>query len=215
MNVDHILHERVYNHSLLGFSMQALILASESIYKRDLLKRLRIPFEVEAAYLDEQPLIGESVKNTTLRLALDKAKKIAEKQVGCWVLGCDQAADLDGVALSKPESLAGAVSQLRRLSGKRITFYTSVVLYHLSTSRGLETSYVYQDETHVSYRVLSNEEIDRYLAQEPAFDVAGAAKSEGFGITLFDRIESIDPTALIGLPLIGTCQLLRQAGFLL
>jgi septum formation protein len=196
-----------------GESSQArLILASQSRYKQEMLSRLRLPFEVVSPMIDETAAQGELVRHTTQRLALEKAQKIALQQPDSWVIGCDQAADVDGVALSKPEVREHAIVQLKRLSGKTIVFYTAVCVFKQS-KHGLETSFVWLDQTLVQYRVLQESEILRYVEREPAFDCAGSAKSEGLGISLFEKIESQDPTALIGLPLIGLSKLLRQAGF--
>ena len=189
-----------------------LVLASQSRYKQELMSRLRLPFLVQIPNIDETQREGESVRQTTQRLALEKAQVIALANENTWVIGCDQAADVDGHALSKPETREKAVVQLKRLSGKTVVFYTALCLLRFS-DRSLETCFVWLDETTVQYRILNQLEIDRYLDQEPAFDCAGAAKSEGLGISLFEKIQSTDPSALIGLPLIGLSKLLRQAGF--
>ena len=173
-----------------------LILASTSPYRRELLGRLRLPFDVARPEVDETPAPGESPASLALRLARAKAAAIAATAPDAWVIGSDQVADLDGRPLGK--------------SGDRaIVFRTAV-----SVRRG-DIAHDAVDSTRVRFRPLARAEIERYVDAELPFDCAGSFKSEGLGIALFDAIESSDPTALIGLPMIATARLLRAAGFAL
>jgi len=186
-----------------------LILASGSAYRAELLQRLRLPFRAIASAVDETPLPGETVPELVRRLAAVKAGALMAAHPHSWVLGSDQSAAVDGQVLGKPGSLAAAQAQLRLCSGRRVEFHTAVAL-----RRGRQ-QFATRDLTTVQFRVLSDSEIARYLAAEPALDCAGSFKCEGYGISLFEAIETCDPTALIGLPLIATCRLLRAAGFVL
>lgn len=190
--------------------MHKLILASTSPYRRDLLQRLRIPFDVAKPDVDETALPGEAPEALATRLARAKALAVASHAGDAWVLGSDQVADFDGRALGKPGSRGVAFDQLRAMRGRAVSFHTAVCLAH-ADGRQLAA----QDLTTVHFRDCSDFEIERYVDAEQPFDCAGSFKSEGLGIALFDRIESRDPTALVGLPLIATCKLLRQAGFVL
>lgn len=184
-----------------------LILASSSKYRAELLSRLRLPFRCAAPDLDESALPQEPPAQTAQRLALAKARAIAATHPGHWVLGSDQVASSDGRALGNPGTRAKALEQLRSFSGKSLTFYTAVALVNETrTYTGLDT-------TIARFRPLDGAEIERYLDAEPAYDCAGAFKCEGLGISLFSAIETRDPTALIGLPLIIVRQLLAQAAF--
>jgi septum formation protein len=185
-----------------------LLLASTSPYRRQLLARLGLPFAATAPEVDEAPLVDESPRAMVQRLARAKATAVAGGAVDAWVIGSDQAAELDGRPLGKPGSEVAAVAQLTALSGRKVPFHTAVALAH---SDGRVLSAI--DTTHVHVRTLSAGEIRRYVALEQAWDCAGSFKAEALGITLFDAIESRDPTALIGLPLIATARLLREAGF--
>lgn len=185
----------------------ALLLASTSRYRAELLQRLRVPFSSAAPGSDETARAGESGPALARRLAKAKAQEVARRHPGAWVLGSDQVAERDGQLLGKPGNHAHAVEQLRLASGRSLSFHTAVALVRA------EICLEVQDETRVRFRQLSLEEIERYLAAEPAYDCAGSFKCEGLGITLFESIESQDPTALVGLPLIATARLLRQAGF--
>jgi septum formation protein len=187
-----------------------LILASTSRYRRELLARLRLPFDVASPGVDESALPGETLLALTARLAFEKAAAIAAGAPGSWVIGCDQLAELDGVALGKPGGRAAAIAQLAAMSGRTVVFRTAVSLVH-ADGRRLGAA----DATSVRFRALSADEIARYVDAEQPFDCAGSFKSEGLGIALFEAIESSDPTALVGLPLIATARLLRQAGFAL
>ncbi len=186
-----------------------LILASTSPYRRELLSRLRLPFSVHAPGIDETPLVSESPPALARRLALNKAKALAERFPGATVIGSDQVADLDGQPLGKPGSHDNALAQLRAMSGCNVVFQTAVAVVRVGPSPFDEVAL---QSVKVQFRTLSEQEIERYLQLEPAYDCAGSAKSEGLGIILLKSIESNDPTALIGLPLIDTSRLLRAAG---
>lgn len=184
-----------------------LCLASTSRYRAELLGRLGLPFEVAAPAVDEAPQPGEPAPALAARLARAKVQVVARARPGVWVLGSDQAASTAALRLEKPGTLPRARLQLQAMSGQRVQFHTA---YALGRDDVLLQG---ADCTTVHLRTLSDAEIDRYLAREPALDCAGSFKCEGLGITLFDAIETRDPTALIGLPLIGVAALLRQAGF--
>ena len=186
----------------------ALILASTSRYRRELLERLHLPFTVQAPHTDETPLPGETPADLALRLALAKAQAVAALQPQAWVIGSDQVADLDGEPIGKPGDLVRAQAQLERLSGRTVVFQTGLALVRVEG--GLARSLLVP--VRVRFRTLTPAAIARYLALEPALDCAGSAKSEGLGIALLEAIESDDPTALIGLPLIALTRLLREAG---
>jgi len=186
-----------------------IILASSSRYRRELLKRLGLPFKAWSPELDEHAFAGESPRQTAMRLARAKAHAGLGPWPQAWIIGCDQVADLDGEAIGKPGSLAKARQQLRKLSGKSVLFHTALCLAHAEPTRSHERLVT----TEVRYRVLSAREIDRYLAREPAFDCAGSAKSEGLGIALLECCLGEDPSALVGLPLMALAQLLRAEGF--
>jgi septum formation protein len=186
----------------------SLILGSTSRYRRELLERLRLPFEVHSPDVDETPRDGEAPAALALRLALAKAHAVATLAPNAVVIGSDQVADLDGKPVGKPGNHERAVAQLRSMRGKSIVFQTAVAVVHRQT--GFEASALVPVQ--VRFRELSDDEIEHYLRAEQPYDCAGSAKSEGLGITLLTAIESDDPTALIGLPLIRTGELLRQAG---
>ena len=187
---------------------RAVILGSTSVYRRELLSRLRIPFDVQAPDVDETPLSGESPLQLAQRLALAKANAVAQKSSESVVIGSDQVADLDGLALGKPGNFERATTQLRKMRGKTVVFHTAVAVVCQTTG------FVAQDCASVSvvFRDLTDDEITAYLLAETPYDCAGSAKSEGLGITLLSAINSDDPTALVGLPLIRTCNMLRSAG---
>jgi septum formation protein len=188
--------------------MPKLILASTSRYRHELLSRLRLPFEVMAPAVDERALPGEAPQALARRLALAKARAIAGRQPEAVVIGSDQVADLRGVALGKPGTHERAVQQLRRLRGQRVRFHTAVAV--VRADRGFEQTALATVD--VAFRDLDDAEIEHYLRTEQPYDCAGSAKCETLGIALLDAIESDDPTALVGLPLIRTCALLRQVG---
>jgi septum formation protein len=190
------------------FEPPRLILASTSRYRRELLQRLRTPFDVEAPGVDESPLPGETPHDLALRLALEKAHAVAARHPTAWVIGSDQVADLAGQAIGKPGNHERAVQQLLQMSGQGVVFQTAVAVVHKAS--GFAATDI--APVRVRFRKLSVAEIERYLRAEEPYDCAGSAKSEGLGIALLEAIESDDPTALIGLPLIRTCTLLRRAG---
>lgn len=185
-----------------------LLLASTSPYRRELLARLRLPFEVARPEVDETPRGDETPVQLVQRLARDKAAAVAAHAGDAWVLGSDQVAELDGRPLGKPGHGEAAIAQLTALAGRSIPFHTAVTL-----ARGDGPVTTALDTTVVRMRALSREEIERYVALESPLDCAGSFKCEALGIALFDAIETRDPTALIGLPLIATARLLRAAGF--
>jgi len=190
-------------------ALPRLILGSTSRYRRELLERLRLPFEVASPQVDETPRAGESPAALAQRLALAKARDVATRAEGdAVVIGSDQVADVDGEPIGKPGSHERAVSQLRRMSGREIVFQTAVAVVRRST--GFEQAALVP--VHVRFRDLGEEEIEHYLRLEQPYDCAGSAKCETLGIALLRAIESDDPTALVGLPLIRTSELLRQAG---
>ena len=189
--------------------MPRLILASTSRYRREMLQRLGLPFDVSRPDVDETPHTGESAISLAIRLGRAKAQAVAAGLGDDdWALGSDQSADVLGEILGKPGHRAAAIAQLQSMAGKRIRFHTSLALAHRD-GRVFEAL----DLTEVSMRALTDDEIERYVDAEQPFDCAGSFKSEGLGITLFDAIDNHDPTALVGLPLIATARLLRQAGF--
>jgi septum formation protein len=187
-----------------------LILGSTSRYRRELLERLRLPFEVTAPQVDESPLPHEDPAVLAQRLALAKARAVATQQAAgdAVVIGSDQVADVDGEPIGKPGTHERAVAQLRRMSGRTIVFQTAIAVVRRST--GFEE--VALSPVRVRFRDLRDDEIERYLRLEQPYDCAGSAKCETLGIALLAAIESDDPTALVGLPLIRTCELLRRAG---
>lgn len=187
-----------------------LILASTSIYRQELLARLRLPFHTARPEVDERALDGETPLALAQRLAISKAGVIARREQGAFVIGSDQVAELEGRPLGKPGGRDGAIAQLGAMSGREVLFRTAVCI-----QREGDAAKVAIDTTTVRFRPLSLAEIERYVDAEEPFDCAGSFKSEGLGITLFEAIESTDPTALVGLPLIATARLLREAGFVL
>lgn len=190
-----------------------LILGSSSVYRRQLLERLGIPFEVISPDIDESAHPGEHPAALARRLAREKAQAIANQlpadKQNALIIGSDQVAVVGDQAYGKPGSHAKAVKQLQTLSGQTVVFETALCLFDAASGRTHEELV----STEVELRDLSLAEIEAYLAKEPAYDCAGSAKSEGLGIALLDRLSGDDPTALIGLPLIALCRLLRQAGF--
>jgi septum formation protein len=185
-----------------------LRLASTSRYRRELLQRLRLPFDTAAPDTDETPQPGESPAALAIRLAEAKARAVLDTGTDAWVLGSDQVAALDTQVLGKPGGPDQALAQLLAMSGRRVEFHTAVSLVHADG-----THLQALDTTVVRMRQLDRAAVLRYLAAEQPYDCAGSFKAEGLGIALFDSIESQDPTGLIGLPLIATARLLRQAGF--
>ena len=186
-----------------------LILASTSVYRRELLQRLRIPFEVISPNVDETPLTGESTLDLALRLANAKAAAVAKEHPHAWVIGSDQVADLCGAGIGKPGNFERALAQLQQMRGQTVSFHTALCLMKGDTQTTLNVP------TEVTFRNLSDEVLESYLLAEEPYDCAGSAKSEGLGISLLESIKSDDPTALIGLPLIALTGLLRDAGFVI
>ena len=173
-----------------------------------LLQRLRLPFEVQAPQVDETPLPGETPPEIACRLALAKAQAVAALHPQAIVIGSDQVADLNGQALGKPGNHARAVQQLKTMSGQTVIFQTAVAVVCQANDHA-QTELA---QVRVQFRQLSDVQIEAYLQAEQPYDCAGSAKSEGLGIALLKRIDNDDPTALIGLPLIRTCQMLEAAG---
>jgi septum formation protein len=185
-----------------------LVLASTSRYRSELLQRLRLSFTVRAPGVDEAALPGETPRALALRLALAKADAVADLDRDAVVIGSDQVAELDGAAIGKPGDHAWAVAQLRSMSGRTVVFHTAVAVACVESGfRAAEVAPVT-----VRYRVLSDAEIEHYLRAEQPYDCTGSAKAETLGIALLEAIESDDPTALVGLPLIRTAHMLREAG---
>ncbi len=193
---------------MTDLAQRNLILGSTSAYRRELLQRLRIPFTVESPHVDETPHSGEPPAALAQRLALAKARAVAERFPDCVIIGSDQVADLDGQPLGKPGNHANAVAQLRKMRGKTVIFQTAVAVVCQ------QSGFVQQSlaPVKVTFRTLTDAEIEAYLQAEQPYDCAGSAKSEGLGIALLESIENDDPTALVGLPLIRTSAMLRAAG---
>ncbi|QWD95641.1 septum formation protein Maf [Polynucleobacter sp. MG-Unter2-18] len=190
-------------------SAKKLILASTSVYRLELLERLRIPFDVISPKVDETPLPGENTLALALRLAKAKAAAVAKDHPAAWVIGSDQVADLCGAAIGKPGNFERAMAQLQLMRGATVTFQTALCLMHGSEETTINVP------TEVTFRKLADDVLEAYLHAEEPYDCAGSAKSEGLGISLLESIKSDDPTALIGLPLIALSGLLREAGFLI
>ncbi|MES2611453.1 MAG: Maf family nucleotide pyrophosphatase [Pseudomonadota bacterium] len=188
-----------------------VVLGSTSRYRHELLSRLNLPFEVASPDVDETPAPGEVPRDLALRLALAKARAVARLHPEAVVIGSDQVADLAGQPLGKPGTHERAVQQLRQMRGQTVIFQTAVAT--VCQASGFEQVDIAPVE--VRFRDLSDDEIERYLRAEQPYDCAGSAKSEGLGIALLEAIHSDDPTALIGLPLIRTCRMLRAAGVVL
>jgi 7-methyl-GTP pyrophosphatase len=185
-----------------------LVLASTSPYRRALLERLRLPFEVQPPAVDEAALAGEAARDTALRLAQAKARAVAPLFPRALVIGSDQLAALDGQCLGKPGNHENAVAQLKAMRGRSVTFHTALAL--LNTESGsLQTAEV---PTIVRFRDYSEREIERYLEIERPYDCSGSAKIEGLGIVLVERVTGDDPSALMGLPLVQLAAMLRQEG---
>ncbi|MBS0581806.1 MAG: septum formation inhibitor Maf [Proteobacteria bacterium] len=187
-----------------------LVLASTSAYRRELLARLGAPFRQQSPRVDETGLPGEDPERLAARLAAAKAQAVAAMNPKAIVIGSDQVADCAGSILGKPGEIDRARRQLRASSGNRVVFHTAVCV--IDTSHAPVREFQAIDTTTVFFRRLDDAQIERYLVREQPFDCAGSFKSEGLGIALFERIESQDPTALVGLPLIALCRLLREAG---
>jgi len=188
-----------------------LILGSTSVYRRELLSRLRIPFDVVSPEVDETPQPSETPQQLACRLAMAKARAVAARHPASVVIGSDQVADLAGEPLGKPHTHDRAVEQLRRMRGKTVIFQTAVAVVCQ------EAKFAQMDlaQVKVTFRDLTDGEIEAYLLAETPYDCAGSAKSEGLGIAILESIDNDDPTALVGLPLIRTCRMLRAAGLVL
>ncbi|MES2295432.1 MAG: Maf family nucleotide pyrophosphatase [Pseudomonadota bacterium] len=192
-------------------SSPRLILASSSPYRRELLERLRLPFEVMVPDIDETATAGEAPEQTALRLAHAKACAVAARAPGALVIGSDQVATLDGMQIGKPGSHDKALAQLQMMRGRRVVFHTALCL--LDDRAGAPArSQCENVQTGVTLRDLPDAELDAYLRIEQPYDCAGSAKNEGLGIAILEKIESADPTALTGLPLIALTGMLRRAG---
>lgn len=193
--------------SLMGSSAD-LILASSSRYRAELLRRLRVPFEQRAPAVDEARRPGEAAVELALRLAREKAAAVAVSVPRAWVIGSDQVCALNDAVLGKPLSHAAAREQLQALSGRVAVFHTAVCVIAPDGSQQLRNC-----PTEVEFRRLSPTEIDAYLRLDQPYDCAGSARSEALGPALLERMRSDDPTALIGLPLIALCDMLRRSGY--
>ena len=189
-------------------TQRQLLLGSTSPYRRDLLARLRIPFEVAAPEVDETAYPNETPKQLACRLAMAKARAVAARFPSHVVIGSDQVADLDGLALGKPGDHARAVLQLQQMRGQTVVFQTAVAV----VCRDSGFAQMDLAQVQVKFRDLSDAHIEAYLLAEMPYDCAGSAKSEGLGIALLERIDNDDPSALVGLPLIRTCRMLEAAG---
>ncbi|MDD3884715.1 MAG: Maf family nucleotide pyrophosphatase [Gallionella sp.] len=185
---------------------QLLVLASTSAYRRELLQRLQLPFKTIAPEVDETPHDGESARETSLRLAQEKARAVADIYPNALIVGSDQVALLEGQQLGKPMTHDRAFAQLQAMRGKTTVFYTALALFNSRTGH-IQTGV---EETQVTLRPLSDKEIEHYLRKEQPYHCAGSAKSEGLGIALIERMSGNDPNALIGLPLILLCDMLRN-----
>lgn len=188
-----------------------LILASSSVYRRELLERLRLPFEVMVPDLDERALPGEAPEVTAMRLARAKAGAVAARAPGALVIGSDQVATLDGEQIGKPGDHARALAQLQKMRGRRVVFHTALCLWDGRDAYAANVQ-LENIQTFVGFRNLPDAELDAYLRIEQPYDCAGSAKNEGLGIAILEKIDSSDPTALTGLPLIALTSMLRTAG---
>lgn len=188
---------------------QPIVLASTSVYRGELLSRLRIPFQTAAPDVDETPRQGESARDTSLRLSHEKALGVAAHHPDALIIGSDQVALLDGEQLGKPGNHGNAVRQLESMRGKTVVFYTALTLLNAHTGK-VQSAVA---ENRVTFRSLSDEEIENYLRLEQPYNCAGSAKSEGLGIALIQKMEGDDPNALIGLPLILLIDMLRNENF--
>jgi septum formation protein len=185
-----------------------LVLASSSAYRKELLSRLQLPFEVAVPDIDETPLAGETPSATALRLARNKAAAVAAQMPGAIVIGSDQVATLDDEQIGKPGNHAYALAQLQKMRGREVIFHTALCVWD-----GRDGTHQLEDiQTVVKFRDLPDAELDAYLRIEQPYDCAGSAKNEALGIAILERIDSSDPTALTGLPLIALTGMLRQLG---
>jgi septum formation protein len=194
---------------LAQIGLAPLILASTSTFRRELLERLRVPFECQAPGVAEDHLPGELPQSRSVRLALAKASAVAVSRPGAVVIGSDQVATCDGAVLDKPGSAEAACRQLAQLSGQHAIFYTAVAV--LCLARGFRDEFL--DLTEVQFRTLSGAEIERYVSLDQPLQCAGSFRSESLGVTLFENLRSADPSGLVGLPLIRLCRALRTLGY--
>ncbi|MDX1914099.1 MAG: Maf family nucleotide pyrophosphatase [Methylophilus sp.] len=185
---------------------QTLILASSSNYRRELLQKLQIPFNCVSPKIDETALADEKPFQTALRLAQEKARKVALEYPHALIIGCDQVATLDGVELGKPLNHKNATKQLQIMRGKEVTFYSAICLLNATTGNMQSEVVPYL----VKFKQLSDEQIDRYLSKDQPYQCAGSAKSEGLGIAIIERMIGEDPNALVGLPLIKLVDMLAN-----
>ncbi|MEX1199733.1 MAG: nucleoside triphosphate pyrophosphatase [Methylophaga sp.] len=188
--------------------MQPIILGSSSPYRSELLAKLKLPFSTASPNIDESPLLGESPTQLVLRLAENKARKVAESNLSALVIGSDQVAVLDGEILGKPGTAENAVKQLQAASGKTVTFLTGLALYNAANQQMQSIVEPFE----VNFRSLSETQIRRYVDLEQPLDCAGSFKSEGLGICLFSELRGSDPNSLIGLPLIRLTDMLAAQG---
>ncbi|WP_105737388.1 Maf family protein [Cronobacter dublinensis] len=188
--------------------MTSIVLASTSPFRRSLLVKLGLPFETAAPETDETPYADETAQQLVLRLALQKAQALREKYPRHLIIGSDQVCVLNNTITGKPHTFENGVKQLRQASGQVVTFYTGLALYNSATG----AQQCDCEPFHVHFRTLSDAEIENYLYRETPWSCAGSFKSEGLGITLFDRLDGRDPNTLIGLPLIRLCEMLRREG---
>jgi len=195
----------------LAAGESGLVLASSSPYRRELLQRLGLPFETLTSSIDESPRAGEDPATLVTRLATEKARAVAPKRPECVVVGADQVAVLDGQLLGKPGTVDNAVTTLTRCSGRSVEFLTGVCVLDMRSAQSEPE--LHMDITRVAFRPLNSSEIRRYVDRDRPLDCAGGFRSEGLGIALFDRIDSQDPTGLVGLPLIWLSKTLIKLGF--
>lgn len=188
-----------------------LILGSSSVYRKELLSRLGLPFEVMTPDIDETALPGETPSATALRLAQQKAAAIAAKAPGALIIGSDQVATLDGEQIGKPGNHANAMLQLQKMRGREVIFHTALCLFDCRSGISSPQIQLENIQTFVTFRDLPDTELDAYLRIEQPYDCAGSAKNEGLGIAILGKITSSDPTALTGLPLIALTSMLRRA----
>jgi septum formation protein len=189
-----------------------LVLASSSAYRKELLSRLQLPFQVAVPDIDETPRPGETPSATALRLAREKAAAVAAKMPGHIVIGSDQVATLDDEQIGKPGNHANALAQLQKMRGREVIFHTALCVWDGRNTHSANPAQVEDIQTIVKFRDLPDAELDAYLRIEQPYDCAGSAKNEALGIAILERIDSSDPTALTGLPLIALTGMLRKIG---
>lgn len=193
-------------------TLPRLILASSSKYRKELLNRLHLPFDVLVPHIDETPALGESPEQTAMRLAREKAIAVTEQAPEALVIGSDQVATLDGQQIGKPGTHENALKQLQQMRGRCVIFHTALCLCNGRATSPDDRIQIENVQTFVTFRDLPDQELETYLHIEQPYDCAGSAKNEGLGIAILEKIESTDPTALTGLPLITLCSMLRRAG---